>query len=145
MLGYPGALDLHGDVGALPAHGLRKSHWASSSVSAPVCLAQSTRRLSVNASFLQRDAVSLRFLCFRKQISSFLLLRSIKGEELLGFSICLSLVMLLCFLFAFLPPSHSENKPVGFVSFLFKYSVLVHVQDAVTFGLADNTWSCNFL
>lgn len=82
---------------------------------------------------------------FSKADFLFLLPISIKGEELLGFSICLSLVVLLCFLFAFLSALHSENKPVAFVSFLFKYSILVHVQDAVMFGLADNTWSCNFL
>lgn len=81
---------------------------------------------------------------FLKADFLFLLLVSIKEEELLGFSICLSLVVLLCFLFAFLSASHSENKPVDFVISL-KYSILVHVQDAVMFGLADNTWSCNFL
>lgn len=81
---------------------------------------------------------------FLKADFLFLLPITIKGEELLGFSICLSLVML-CFLFAFLSASHSENKPVGFVSFLFKYSILIHVQDAVMFGLADNIWRYNFL
>lgn len=59
----------------------------------------------------------------------FLLLRIVKGEELLGFSICHLLVMMLSFPFAFLSASHSENKPAGFVSF---HSTLV--QDAVMFG-----------
>lgn len=62
----------------------------------------------------------------------FLLLRSVKGEELLGFSICHLLVMLLSFPFASPSASHSENKPAGFCVISLKYCILV--QDAAMFG-----------
>lgn len=104
-------------MGILPAHGLLEVPLGIHlHVCASICLSKSTRRLFVNARFLQRDDIRLGFL-FLKVDFLFLLLISIKGEELLGFSICLSLVMLLCFLFAFLSASHSKNKLVSFVSF----------------------------
>lgn len=66
----------------------------------------------------------------------FLLLRSIKGEELLGFSTCLSLPTQLCFLFAFLSASHSGNTAASSVSFLLESSIPRHEQDAEGFGAA---------